>query len=110
MRHVTIKQALQSVADNPQMQTDELIQVKAHELIARSLFEISNNGDASVRGSMSRANKARKMILDRMIGKRRPGSHPATRVTRPINFVDLTTGAVEAPKQQETEVVEEATP
>jgi hypothetical protein len=97
MKHVTIHQALQNVADNPLMSTDELIQVPVHELVARALFEIANKPDAANRGSMTRANKARKMILDRLVGKRRAGSHPATRVEVPIEFVDLTGGAIDGP-------------
>lgn len=87
---VSIRQALQAVADNPVMETDEVIQVHVHELVCRALFEIANRPDASVRGSMARANKARKMILDRLVGKRRAGSHPATRSDIPIEFEDLT--------------------
>lgn len=90
MKHTTIRQALQNVADNPVMETDEIINVHVHELVARALFEISNRPDAAVRGSMARANKARKMILDRLVGKRRAGSHPATKVELPIEFEDLT--------------------
>jgi hypothetical protein len=60
--------------------------------VCRNLFEIANRPDAGQRGSMSRANKARKMILDRLVGKRRAGSHPATRNEVPIEFVDLTGG------------------
>ena len=89
---VSIKDALQRVADTPVMLTDEVIQVPVHELVCRTLFEIANKPDASTRGSMARANKARKMILDRLVGKRRPGSHPATRVRADIEFVDLTGG------------------
>jgi hypothetical protein len=89
---VSIRQALQQVADYPIMLDDELIQVPAYELIARTLFDIANNPDAAQRGAMTRANKARKMILDRMVGKRRAGSHPATRQVVEIDFVDLTGG------------------
>ena len=95
MKVVTIKQALQNVADNPVMHTDELIQVPVHELVCRTLFEIANRPDASVRGSMAKANKARKMILDRLVGKRRAGSHPATRTEVAVDFVDLTGGELE---------------
>lgn len=95
MKHLTVQQALQLVADNPELQTDEITQVRVHELVCRSLFEIANKPDATVRGSLARANKARKMILDRLVGKRRAGSHPATRHEVPIEFVDLTTGALE---------------
>lgn len=90
-KHVTIRQALQNVADNPELETDEIVWVHTHELVARALFEIANRPDASVRGSMARANKARKMILDRLVGKRRAGSHPATRIDVPLEFEDLTT-------------------
>lgn len=92
MKHVTVQQALQFVADNPELRTDEVTQLPVYELVARSLFEIANKPDASVRGSLPRANKARKMIMDRLVGKRRAGSHPATREDVPIEFVDLTTG------------------
>jgi hypothetical protein len=92
---VTIRQALQNVADNPVMLTDEWIQVPVHELVARALFDIANRPDANQRGSMARANKARKMILDRLVGKRRAGSHPATKVQVEIEFIDLTGGGGE---------------
>lgn len=95
MKHVTIREALQNVADNPAMKTDVLIQVPVSELIARALFEIANHPDQLQRGSLTRANKARKMIFDRLIGKRRAGSHPATKVHSSLEFVDLTAGALE---------------
>lgn len=95
MAKVSIRDALQNVANNPRMLDDEIIQVPVHELVARALFEIANHPDASQRGSMTRANKARKMILDRLVGKRRAGSHPATRTEVTIDFVDLTAGELE---------------
>lgn len=90
MKTVTIREALQRVADNPVMLTDELVQVPVHELVSRALFEIANNPDANQRGSMKRANKARAMILNRLVGKRRAGSHPATKNEVSIDFVNLT--------------------
>lgn len=95
MKNVSIKEALDNVAANPVLFTDELTQVPVHELVARALFEISNTPDASIRGSMTKANKARKMILDRLVGRRRAGTHPATRQEVSITFVDLTAGAIE---------------
>lgn len=95
MKHVTIRQALQHVADNPVLETDLLLQVKSHELICRALFEIANRADTANRGSMSRANRARKMIMNRLVGLRRTGSHPATLMEVSIEFVDLTSGAIE---------------
>jgi hypothetical protein len=92
MGQVTIRDALQHVAEHPEIRTDELIQLPVWELVGRNLYEIANHPEASIRGSMARANKARKMILDRLVGKRRAGSHPATRVAVSIDFVDLTGG------------------
>jgi hypothetical protein len=94
MKSVTIRQALQQVADYPVMLDDEVIQHPVHELVCRTLFDIANRPDASQRGSMARANKARKMILDRLVGKRRSGSHPATRTNQDLEFVDLTAGEI----------------
>lgn len=91
-KQVTIKDALQRVADNPVLYTDEVIQLPVHELVCRNLFEIANKPDANQRGSMARANKARRMILNRLVGKRRAGSHPATRNEVSLEFVDLTGG------------------
>lgn len=96
VKHTTIKKAMTYVADNPYLATDELIQVPVHELVVRALFDIANTPDASVRGSLGRANKARKIIFDRMVGKRRAGSHPATRTETPIEFIDLTGEELEA--------------
>ena len=90
MKHVTIKQALQHVADNPELATDDIISLRVHELVSRNLFDIANGSNMSERGSLSRANVARKMIFDRLVGKRKPGSHPATRKQRGIEFHDLT--------------------
>ena len=95
MKQVSIRDALQYVADHPEQIDDEIIQAPVHELICRNLFEIANRPDGNTRGSMARANRARKMILDRLVGKRRSGSHPATRVEVVIDFVDLTAGAIE---------------
>lgn len=90
MKQVTVRQALQQVADYPHPIDDEVIQYPVHEMIARTLFDIANRPDQSVRGSMARANKARRMILNRLVGKRRAGSHPATRNEVEVEFVDLT--------------------
>lgn len=92
MGSITIRQALQQVADYPVMVTDEVVNMHVHELVARSLFDIANRPDQAVRGSMSRANKARKMILDRLAGKRRPGTKPVTPNMETLDFFDLTGG------------------
>lgn len=97
MKNTTIRQALRHVADYPQPADDDLTNMPVHEMVCRALFDIANRPDANVRGSMARANKARKMIFERMDGKRRTGTTPPTGGTVPIEFVDLTGGALNAP-------------
>lgn len=94
MAEVTVRAALQAVADHPVMDTDVLLDVRVHELIARTLFEVANTPDERVRGSMSRANKARRMLMDRLVGKRRPGTSPAAKAETELEFEDLTMGAL----------------
>ena len=105
MRNVTIRQALQQVAHYPQPISDEWIQTPSHELVCRALFTISNSPDPKVRGSMGRANKARKMILERMVGKRRAGTAPLNQQGQSIEFKDLTGGEIGGSDQptEETE-------
>jgi hypothetical protein len=87
---VSIRQALQHVADNPMVNTDMILDVPAHELVCRTLFDIANGADLVDRPSQSRANVARKLIFDRLVGRRRAGTHPATRQTVSLEFTDLT--------------------
>ena len=94
MVSVSIRQALQHVADHPEPATDVTLDLKVHELVARSLFDIANNPDAKVRGSMTRATRAQRLILNRLDGLRRPGSHPAARKSEELHFVDLTAGVL----------------
>lgn len=93
---VTIRQALQHVADNPVLKTDMVIDVPVHELVCRTLFEIANGAEMGSPRSQSRANNARTLIFDRLVGKRRSGSHPATRSQQAVQFVDLTSKEVES--------------
>jgi hypothetical protein len=89
MKITSIRQAIQHVADNPEMKTDVLLDVPVHELVARSLFEIANGVKVGDRGSLGRANIARNMIFTRLVGRRRAGSHPATERKVEMEFVDL---------------------
>jgi hypothetical protein len=89
MKTVTIRQALQHVVDNPVLKTDDMLSLPAHELVSRTLFEVANGAQISERGSMSRANIARNMIFTRLVGRRRPGTHPATHQKVELEFVDL---------------------
>lgn len=96
MKIVTIRKAMQAVVDAPVMQSDEMLQVPAHELVCRTLFEISNTVDFSKRVSQTRANQARHMIFTRLVGRRRTGSHPATLTTDHVDLLDLTGEELEA--------------
>lgn len=89
MPNITVREALQRVANYPKLMTDDIIDLPAHELICRELFTIANNPDVKVRGASTRANRARKMIMDRLVGTRRAGTHPATTSEVELEFMDL---------------------
>jgi hypothetical protein len=88
----TVREALQYVADYPQPVDDEIITMHTGELIARTLFDIANKPDANVKGSLPRANKARKMIMDRLVGRRRAGTAPHQKTVVQLHMQDLTGG------------------
>lgn len=94
MKHKEIYDALMFVAENP-VSTAAPIEMPVWELVGRKLFEIANSPDSRVRGSMVRATKAQRILLDRMVGRRRPGTHPAQLRGDEIDFVDLTAGVLE---------------
>ena len=90
MKNVTIRQALQHVADHPEPATDEIIALPTHELVARTLFELANSPTDKNRRSRVVANSARRIILNRLAGKRSAGSHPAVRqVKTSVEYIDL---------------------
>ena len=89
-RHKSIKQALEFIAANPDGSVPEPINQPMYELIAQSLFQIANNPNPRVRGSMGRATRAQKIIMNRMVGLRRAGTHPAQIKAEEIEFLDLT--------------------
>ena len=92
-RHKSIADALQYVADHQAQGAP--IDAPVYELVGRALFHVANSPDAGVRGSFAKANRAQKLILNRMVGRRRPGTHPAQTRSEEIEFVDLTAGAAE---------------
>lgn len=98
MPNITVREALQRVANYPRLMTDDIIDLPAHELICRELFTIANNPDVKVRGASARANRARKMLMDRLVGTRRAGTHPATTSGIELEFMDLGVPP-EAPKE-----------
>ena len=93
---VTIQQALTRVSEKWESARDmDMIGTPVYELIGFTLFDIANSGDVRVRGSIRRSTRAKKIIMNRMVGLRRPGSRPITRENDGLEFVDLTMGAIE---------------
>lgn len=87
----SIQLALERVAKNPEPSTDDALSQPVHELVCRALFQIANSPNAKVRGSVRRATRAQEIIMNRMQGRRRAGTHPATRRKAvAVNFADLT--------------------
>ena len=94
MAHTTVRQALQRVAAG-KISSEAPIEAPVHELVSMALFDIANHPDPKKPGTMRRATRAQKIILDRMVGKRLPGSNPAAKKNAEINFVDLTVSEIE---------------
>ena len=93
---VTIQQALTKVSEKWEAARDmDIIGTPVYELIGFTLFDIANRGDARIRGSIRRSTRAQKIIMNRMVGLRRPGSRPITRENDGLEFVDLTVGVIE---------------
>lgn len=94
VKHKTIKQALEYVSNNPAWSSSNKMDCPAWEHVGRQLFEHANNPDSRVVGSIGRATRAQKIIMDRLTGTRRAGSHPAVRNENKLKFKDLTGGAI----------------
>jgi hypothetical protein len=86
----TVRQALQHVANYPEPVNDDNLDWPAHELVARTLFDIANRPDHSVPGAPAKANRARKIIMDRLDGKRRAGTRPLRPTGESLLIRDLT--------------------
>ena len=93
IKHKKIKQALEYVAAND-WSTESRIDAPVWEHVARALYEHANNPDQRVVGSIGRATRAQKIILERTAGTRRAGTHPAQRSKSTIKFKDMTGGAI----------------
>lgn len=91
-KHKTIKQALDYVKAQPANKKPEL-DTECWELLARALYIHANSGNPEVIGSMGRANRAQRIILNRTTGRRRAGTHPFQRNQQQVTFHDMTEGA-----------------
>ena len=95
-KHKTIEEAIAYVARHPVSIHDAApINAPVWELVGRALLQVSNNADPRVRGSLGRATRAQKILLDRTVGTRRPGTHPSRLGSEELELVDLTLGAIE---------------
>ncbi len=88
VRHKTVKGALEWVAKHP-MPPPAPIEAPIWELVARQLFQ-SANQVGGTRQEMKATNAASKIIFDRMVGKRKAGTHPAMVTKQKIDIVDFT--------------------
>ena len=101
MKRRSINEMLQYVADHPEPSSADPLQVTVGELVCRQLFSIATSPDPRVKGSMANATKAQAMLMDRLVGKRRAGSHPAQVKLEKLEFADLTAGIIEASEEEE---------
>ena len=99
-KHKSILDALNYVANHPVQSAEATIDAPVWELVSRRLFFIANSPDKKVRGSMARATRAQKILLERMVGRRRAGTHPAQTSSDTLDFVDLTVGILPAAEEQ----------
>ena len=88
----SIKEALDFVPKNPDWSGGTRVDSPVWESVARSLFDIANNPDTRVVGSVNKAIRAQKIILNRTTGTRRAGTHPAQRANVRLHMIDLTGG------------------
>ncbi|QQO39341.1 hypothetical protein SEA_CRUNCHYBOI_55 [Microbacterium phage CrunchyBoi] len=89
-RHKTVRQALSYVDRYPEWPATERLDMPVWELVARNLFDIANHPNVKVRGSVAKATRAQKIILDRLTGTRRQGTNPAVQNTQRVKLLDLT--------------------
>ena len=94
---VSVREALKRVSDH-RVPDEDPLDMPAWALVSAALFTVANSGDTRIRGSMRKATTAQKIILDRTVGSRRPGTNPAAQKDMQINFRDLTLG-LEPPKE-----------
>ena len=89
---MSIPEALQYVADHPDDVVAEPLEAPVWKLVSQTLFIIANSPSRTKRGSLLRATRAQKIIFNRLVGTRRPGSHPVAAKSGAIEFLDLTAG------------------
>ena len=91
-KHKSVRDALKHVDENPYWPAGDRHELPAWEWVARRLYQHANSADEQVSGSFGRALRAQKMLLNRMTGTRRTGTHPAVQRTTALKIKDLTMG------------------
>lgn len=100
MKHIPIQKALEQLS-NTGLDQELTLESPTHQHIAHALFTIANSPNPKVRGARARATRAQRLILDRMVGLRKPGSHPAQLKNDEIQFVNLTVPEIGEPSDTE---------
>ena len=87
-----IKEALYYVRDHPAAPED-MLETPAYELVARALVAAAAS-TSGARGGMARTTKAQRILFDRTVGTRKPGSQPIARQSSAVEYHDLTKGSI----------------
>lgn len=95
MKSKSVQESLEYVAQHPPASFEPTVDMPVWEVLGQLLYLIANSGNPRNKGSVARATRAQKMIWDRKVGRRRPGTHPATVSDEAIEFEDLTMGALD---------------
>lgn len=90
----SVKEALEYVARHSEWSGGSPVQSPVWENVARTLFEHANNPNVQVVGAVGRSIRAQKIIMNRMTGTRRAGTHPAQLDKQTVQMRDLTGGAI----------------
>lgn len=89
VKHVPVKQALNSVAKNPDVEL--ALDTPVWRAVAYKLFWLANTGGSPGRGQATRKRKAQEALLNRMAGVRGAGTLPVgVDDGKTLEFLDLT--------------------
>ena len=89
MKHKSVKEALEYVARHPTPPAIPPLAMPIWELVARQLFEAAGHIGGN-KNQMKVTNAASKIILDRVVGRRKTGTHPAVAQKQQVTIADFT--------------------
>lgn len=93
VRHKTVREAFNYVSKNPAPARPP-IEMPIWELVARHVFDTAYALGGN-RSEQKATVTAQKILLDRLVGKRRTGTHPAVAQERKVTLMDFTKREVE---------------